>query len=72
MLAQREKVNTSGIFVDSILMCLIKLLNYTAMLIAMTYNFWVVVVLAVGSGFVCMMLEMSRDRTFIKGNDMEH
>ena len=52
-------------FADYSLLCVIKTLNYAFMLVAMTYNIWIILTIAIASAVARFAIEVYTDRETI-------
>ena len=59
-------VNKFSLLQESILVTLIKLLNYSMMLVAMTYNFWLILAMCLGLAGIQMAFDLKEDRKTIE------
>ena len=55
-----------GIVTECVLYFLLKVLNYGSMLIAMTFNFWAILVISITIPLSGMLLEIIEDRAYIQ------
>ena len=61
-----------GILSESVLYLVMKVVNYSSMLIAMSFNFWLILALCGGSAISCFIFEVLVDRESIGLSSRKH
>ena len=60
-----QEVNMTGLMIESIVVLVMKTLNYSFMLVAMTFNFYIVLTIAAGQALAAMVFEYHSDKNLI-------